>query len=226
MLTIEKFISNLKRTTSGCLIYKRGCTVSIWYKGKITSIIRVLFEYYGKEYKGKVIRTCKNGRCWNLDHILSPSREELFWSRVDMKEEDKCWEWRGTAGTTEYGQTSWLGKDMATHRIAWMLTFGEIPDGLLVCHHCDNPPCCNPKHLFIGTNQDNIDDRERKNRNWMPHSRGEEHGHHKLTEKDVKEIRDLYSTGKYSYLKLAKLYPVSWGAIRQVIKRQNWGWLE
>jgi hypothetical protein len=164
MLTIEKFIHNLEITQTGCWIYKKGGTTSLMYRGKMTSVIRVIFEYYGKEYKGKVIRECKNKQCWNPYHMLSLSPEERFWSNVNIKDDAECWEWRGVAGTDKYGMTHWREKDWATHRIAWTLTNGEIPSGLLVCHHCDNPPCVNPKHLFLGTDMDNMQDMIKKGR--------------------------------------------------------------
>jgi hypothetical protein len=100
-----------------------------------------------------------------------------------------------------------------------------IPDGMLVCHTCDNPPCCNPKHLFLGTFQDNIDDRERKGRNHPPCLRGEKHGQHKLTELDVIEIRNRYSQGNESYRSLSGSFGISFGQIRNIIKGTQWGWL-
>ena len=87
---------------------------------------------------------------------------EKFWSKVNKGGADECWPW---LKANRYGQF-YIGNGMAkpAHRVAYELTYGDIPAGLLVCHHCDNPPCCNPAHLFVGTVQDNMRDKISKGR--------------------------------------------------------------
>jgi hypothetical protein len=88
--------------------------------------------------------------------------EERFWSKVDVCGPDECWEWtayRLPAGYGTFGRPT-----TTTHRIAWQLTNGPIPEGMFVCHKCDNPPCVNPAHLFVGTQQDNLRDMWSKGR--------------------------------------------------------------
>jgi len=153
--------------------------------------------------------------------------EETFWNNINISSKDLCWEWIGKAGTNEYAQTRWNNIPILCHRKSYELFYGvDVPDDLEVCHTCDNPPCCNPYHLFLGTHQDNVDDRERKGRNKLPHSLGEEHGKHKLTEEEVLEIiRLYYKVGGHTYHTLAEIFNVSFGNVRKIIKGQTWNWL-
>lgn len=149
-----------------------------------------------------------------------------FWDSVIIKSPDECWEWRSKAGTGKRAYTSHNGKAWSASRLSWYLTNGEIPEGMCVCHKCDNPPCVNPSHLFLGTHQENVDDRERKGRNKLPGSKGEEHGLHKLTRDEVYAIRNLYSSSPHTYRSLARMFGVSFGEIRKIVKRQTWAWLD
>src|SRR5256885_74384 len=90
-----------------------------------------------------------------------------FWNRKTISPSG-CWEWVGSKRELGYGQVRYKGRSARAHRIAWELTFGEIPDGRSVLHKCDNPPCINPDHLFLGTQQDNVDDMFRKGRQKTP----------------------------------------------------------
>lgn len=96
---------------------------------------------------------------------LSESDVARFWPKVNVGSDDECWEW--TAATWGgYGQFGKSGRSYRSHRVAWVIDRGPIPPGLVVCHHCDNPPCCNPAHLFLGTIGDNNADRDAKGRHW------------------------------------------------------------
>jgi hypothetical protein len=88
-----------------------------------------------------------------------------FWERVDASAgESACWPYTGATRANGYGRLILRGKHELAHRMAYRFARGKIPDGLFVCHRCDNPPCCNPDHLFLGTHQDNVDDKTRKGR--------------------------------------------------------------
>jgi hypothetical protein len=216
----------VNKLPNGCWIFPYYPTINVLYNGKPTYIIKAIFDYFNKPYNGKIIRTCGNLNCLNPDHLISPTKEEKFWSNINIGSDEDCWEWKTLSGTSEYGETYFRGKDVRSHRLAWELTYGEIPDNLYVCHHCDNPPCCNPKHLFLGTFQDNIDDREAKGRNKMPSNLGEMHGNNKLNRNQVREIRRKYADGGHSYYSLADEYKVSSSHIRGIIKRWTWDWLK
>lgn len=98
------------------------------------------------------------------------TREELFWSKVTPEPMSGCWLWTAGVSGSGYGRFSRShgkrGMDTAS-RVAWTLRVGPIPPGMLICHRCDNPPCVNPDHLFLGTARDNIRDAARKGRLWM-----------------------------------------------------------
>jgi len=113
---------------------------------------------------------------------------------------------------------------LRTHRLAWMLEHGKIPSGLCVCHHCDNPSCVNPSHLFVGTHADNAHDRDSKGRRQPP--RGAKHGRARLTRENIQEIRALYATGEYLQRELGEQFGVSRGYVSQIVGREAWAWLE
>lgn len=156
---------------------------------------------------------------------LSQKYVDLFWGHVDKEKSEifyagtRCWEWTAFRAILRggYGQFSVRGKKYATHRLSYELTHGEIPNGLFVCHHCDNPPCCNPEHLFLGTNQDNVRDMWAKGRGVNYVARGEDHSNSKLTNMQVDEIRKRYAIGESNQSELAREFKVSQGLIWQIV---------
>lgn len=146
-----------------------------------------------------------------------------FWSRVNMAGLDECWPWKGRTNWAGYGSFSAAGKEWRANRIAVELSDGPIPDGLKVLHRCDNPPCCNPRHLFLGTMADNCVDRDTKGRG-VPPARvfGEATTAAKLTAADVLDIRSRHAAGERA-VSIARSYTtVKRGAIYKIINRQRW----
>jgi hypothetical protein len=141
-----------------------------------------------------------------------------FWAHVQKTE--ACWNWTGFLNWDGYGQISNHGKTRRAHRIAWELTRGSIPKGKLVLHTCDNPPCVNPDHLYLGTDLDNARDRDRRGRRIAP--KGESNGRSKLTTEQIIEIRRRYAQGGTSTRKLARQFAISQNQIWRIIKRLRW----
>ncbi len=142
-----------------------------------------------------------------------------FWSRVDKSGgDDACWNWLAARKMTGYGQMQWNGKIHSAHHISWMLTRGQIPNGLHVLHTCDNPSCVNPSHLWLGTNRDNSDDRERKGRGHD--KRGERNGRCKISDVQVEEIRRRYAAGGVSQSKLASEYGLVQSYVGKIVTRK------
>lgn len=150
---------------------------------------------------------------------------EDFWSRVDSTHLDnplECWEWTGGQRLPKgYGICSFQGKKTLAHRASYLVHFGSIPNGLCVCHRCDNPSCVNPNHLFLGTAADNIRDCVQKGRNFM--RPGVYHPQAKLTESDVIKLRTCVGI---SHSELAKQYGVSRQTIGDAISGRNWKYLK
>ena len=157
---------------------------------------------------------------------------ERFLNKVQKSNDpDGCWLWTGKKSGKGYGGFYADGRDCYAHRWAYQYYIGKIPVGLFVCHHCDNPACVNPAHLFVGTNADNMADMASKGRNGKYSKpertpRGSTHGRSKLTESQVTEIRQRYSAGGMTYQSLSSEYGVSLSAIRHVVRRKNWQHLD
>jgi len=152
------------------------------------------------------------------------SLSERFWLHVDIRGPDECWPWTARTDRDGYGTLTIraLGRKYLrrAHRIAWRVTRGYWPKRQ-VLHRCDSPPCCNPKHLFLGTSIDNVRDKCNKGRTARGEANG---GGGKLTELEVLDIRSRLATGEAGNV-LARKYEVSTTMIARINRRRNWAWL-
>jgi len=212
---LQRFWSKVRKSPSpdGCWLwigtYNSQGYGAIRWNGRYASARRVIWELtYGSEPSGKRVHNhCDNPQCVNPTHLYTDDWER-FWLNVDKSGgPDTCWEWQASRLPDGYGSIGRNGRVYRTHRVAWELTYGSIPDGLWVLHHCDNPSCCNPSHLFLGTPTDNMRDCARKGRTVC--HRGEEHWKCRLSDVQVAEIRRLYAAGGVSYSVLAKRFGVA-----------------
>lgn len=136
------------------------------------------------------------------------------------RREGDCLIWTGARGSHgRYGSLAAFGEPWLAHRLAYALSVGDIPVGMVVCHRCDNGLCVNPDHLFLGSQSDNVNDMEAKERSVHP--RGEAHGRAKLTSAQVLLIRDAHASGQ-SGRSLARAYGVTKTNIAAIVKRQIW----
>jgi hypothetical protein len=148
----------------------------------------------------------------------TPAKRMAYYT--ERPEPEACWPWTGAVNNAGYGKFQLDGRTLGAHKVAWQLINGPVPDGLFVCHRCDNPPCCNPAHLFLGTPAENTQDMHRKNR--YPVRRGAKHHKAKLTDQQVAEIRQRLQDAATPYSLLAAEFGVSKSTIWRVARRLNW----
>ncbi len=145
---------------------------------------------------------------------------DRFWSLVDKRSPAECWLWLSLRNETGYGRfavsTCRHSKRVFAHRLAWELVYG--PTELCVLHRCDNPPCCNPLHLFVGTRADNAADMVAKGR--CDHPKGERNARALLTEDDVLFIREV--KGALFQRELASIFGVARSTISAAQRGETW----
>jgi len=151
---------------------------------------------------------------------------QRFWSNVDKREASECWEWRGHR-SCGYGRVGNGNRKLRAHRLAWEMTNGPIPSGMQVLHHCDNPACCNPVHLFLGNPKENMRDkcargRQPKGAPGKMVAPGAEHMFAHLTWDQVRAIRVLREDEGALLRDLAETYGVSERTVQDVIYQKSY----
>jgi len=153
-----------------------------------------------------------------MKQIPEPTDKQIerFWSKVNVAGPDDCWEWLGCRQSKGYGRIGIGCESFLAHRVSFFLKTRQQPGSLIVCHSCDNPACCNPRHLFLGTAADNSRDMVSKGR--QNKACGENASRAILTEQDVRAIRRSHAT----YRELARRHSVSASTIKSAAQGTNW----
>lgn len=166
----------------------------------------------GTEFKSYASRKQKKYFCNSQCRMSEESQAKRFWEQVKIIDDaTSCWIWTGLRNTKGYGHFMFNEVHTFAHRIVYGYTFPDFDKSLHVCHHCDNPPCCRPDHLFLGTNDDNVRDKIAKNRQSA-----------KITSEKVRDIRKLYATGQYTMKDLGQTFGVGLTQISRIVNRVRW----
>ncbi len=142
---------------------------------------------------------------------------DLFWSRVKTQSKSQCWLWTGSKDKDGYGYFTVGSSTRKAHRVAYLLANKSLPQGLCICHSCDTPACCNPRHLWAGSNKENCVDAVRKGRTLT----GTRNRKAKLTESRVRKILALRKQN-LTYSQIAKIVPCSDSTVMQIVNGKQW----
>jgi len=208
-----------KASGRGYFVYKSGRRVS-GLSNRIAKEIQL-----NKPLDGFWVKdSCGNRLCCNPSHLvceLMEFTEDVFWEMCDKSDgDDACWPWKGVIDKDGCGRYKHRKKSIRANRSAYEFFYKEIiPSGAFACHKCDNPSCCNPRHIFIGTPKDNAVDRSVKGRGAPQHA-----GHNpysKLKWDDVDFIRENYGRG-WTQQSLAEKFNVTQPTVGRIIRNEAW----
>lgn len=182
-----------------------------------------------KPSKARQMRTCGDPSCTaeirRQNATAQAGSIRARWERKVQKTPD-CWYWRGAKDQDGYGYIVANGKHLLAHRLSHELHVGPIPEGVMVCHHCDTPPCVNPAHLYAGTASENTRDMRERGRTAPKQTRpprrtGAENGRSRYTEEQVRAIRRLHRDGK-SQTEIAEAFGMLLSTVHKIVHRQTW----
>lgn len=180
-------------------------------------------EVCGKTFKARNTQVGKycSTKCRGIGVNKPIPIKDRIYQHIDKKSEADCWNFTGFKNKDGYGVIGTIpGKSEGAHRVMYKLEKGEIPENMVVMHTCDNPSCCNPNHLILGTQAENILDMTNKDRGV--YQKGENNHFSKLSENQVEEIRLSYTGKRGDKTKLAKKYNVRITTISNIINGKSW----
>ena len=180
---------------------------------------------------GKSLRYKSSYGCTECSGIKSAGSGRGTWQQPEslrtkflkhalIGSKESCWGWKGSKHKQGYGMAYAQGAVIKAYRLSYLVNIGEIPEGICVCHKCDNPSCVNPDHLFLGTQAENILDMDKKGRRTP--QKGAFNHNAKLSEAEVASLREVYSKGGNTISTLAKQYGLSISGCYSIIKRKTW----
>jgi hypothetical protein len=229
MELIDRFMAKVdKNGENGCWLWigkkdREGYGYGyLCVNGRNKKAHRLSYELFVDSIPGEVCvyHNCGNHLCVNPNHLFLGTDSGRLTKKIKKNEHSGCWEWTGSRKDNGYGVISINNHQEYTHRLSYKLFVGEIPDGLCVLHRCDNPPCINPCHLFLGTKQDNIQDCLAKGR--ANTAFGERNGRAKLTLSQVHQIREDYRNGGVSQRELARRFNIGKSVIGNITRNESW----
>jgi HNH endonuclease len=186
-------------------------------KGKRCGYCKIMMQPDGnKFYRFRKKQFCSYSCSTKSRHVGMTIK--MAFDKVQKTKNAECLEWNGHRDDRNYGHVFFRGKRFFAHRVSYEINVGKIPLGYFVCHHCDNPPCVNPAHLYAGTAADNSADRVKRGRQINP--AGEDSPNAKITWSNVREIRRSKSSGA----DMARKFGISQAAVSLI--RANITWKE
>jgi len=172
---------------------------------------------------GRRYRTCGRASCADAVRRQNGLNSRVSWHRRFAEKvtvrDGRCWEWVGSVGSDGYGQIGISGLNRRAHRMSYIIHNGAIPEGMFVCHTCDNRRCVNPDHLYAGTHGDNMKDRAARGRTRAPV--GVRNGHAKLTPGKVRSLRKMVASGVPQH-QIAAHFGVHQSSVSKVIHGVVW----
>lgn len=220
MLSLEEKIKkHIIKKNGGCWEWAASKIIPpiITINKKPHLVRKILYTHFKKKSaEDYLIAICKNKKCVNPDHILN--RDEMIEFQINKSVYAECWIWTG-AKKGGYGYIKYKGKTLAMHRYMFEKYNHEIPKNMNICHKCDNPACVNPKHLWLGTQKDNIRDMFSKKRN--NNKNGVNHERTKITEEEAIQIKKHYKKG-IKPTTICRLMNLPYSTVYKICINENW----